>query len=77
MVGRTQTSVIGTTPAKYQVNANSGFDQYAVVRAVMQKQADDATELTVLVVSGGEIKKEQSTTEPFGVVGVDYDLSNA
>jgi hypothetical protein len=77
MVGKTQTSVIGTTPAKYQVNANSGFDQYAVVTAVMQKQADDDTELTVLVVSGGEIKKEQSTTEPFGVVGVDYDLSNA
>ena len=75
MVGRTQTSVIGTTPAKYQVNVNSGFDQYAVVRAVMQKQADDDTELSVLLVYAGEIKKEQSTTEPFGLVGVDYVLS--
>ena len=76
MVGGVQTNVIGTTPAKYQVNTNSGSDQYAVVRAVMWKQADDDTELTVLVVSGGKIKEEQSTTEPFGVVGVDYDLSN-
>lgn len=69
-------SVMGTTPAKYQVDAKSGSDQSAVVTAVMQKQAEDDTELSVLIVSDGEIKKEQSTTESFGVVAVDYDLSD-
>ena len=74
-VGGVQTGVIGTTPAKYQVDAKSGSDRSAVITAVMQKQADDATELSVLLVYAGEIKKEQSTTEPFGLVGVDYALS--
>lgn len=74
-IGREQTSVMGTTPAKYQADARIGSDRSAVVTAVMQKQADDDAELTVLIVSGGEIKRERSTTEPFGVVEVAYDLS--
>ena len=74
-VGGVQTSVVGTTPAKYQIDARGGSDRSAVVTAVMQKQADDDTELSVLLVYAGEIKKEQSTTEPFGLVGVDYVLS--
>ena len=74
-IGGGHSSVTGTTPAKYQLDAKSDTEQSDVVTAVMQKQADDDTELTVLIVTGGEIKKEQSTMESFGVVGVDYDLS--
>jgi hypothetical protein len=39
----------------------------------MQKQAEDNTTLTVQIVSEGKIRQEQSTTEPFGVVSVNYN----
>jgi hypothetical protein len=67
------TIVEGNTPAKYQVEVESGYAQPDNVAATMQKQAEDNTTLTVLIVSEGKIKQEQSTTEPFGVVSVNYN----
>jgi hypothetical protein len=66
------TIVEGTTPAKYQVEINNGYGQPDVVTADMQKQAEDSIVLTVQIVSEGNIKQEQSTKEPFGVVSVKY-----
>jgi hypothetical protein len=67
------TIIEGTTPAKYQVEVESGYAQPDNVAATMQKQAEDKTTLTVQIVSEGKIKQEQSTTEPFGVVSVNYN----
>jgi hypothetical protein len=67
------TIVDGTTPAKYQVEVESGYAQPDNVAATMQKQAEDNTTLTVQIVSEGKIRQEQSTTEPFGVVSVNYN----
>ena len=67
------TIVEGTTPAKYQLEVESGYAQPDNVAATMQKQAEDNTTLTVQIVSEGKIKQEQSTTEPFGVVSVNYN----
>jgi hypothetical protein len=67
------TIVEGTTPAKYQVEVESGYAQPDNVAATMQKQAEDNTTLTVQIVSEGKIRQEQSTTEPFGVVSVNYN----
>ncbi len=69
------TIVEGTTPAKYQVEINTGYAQPDVVTADMQKQAEDNTTLTVQIVSEGNIKQEQSTKEPFGVVSAKYNPS--
>ena len=69
------TIVEGTTPAKYQVEINNSYAQPDVVTADMQKQAEDNTTLTVQIVSEGNIKQEQSTKEPFGVVSVRYNSS--
>lgn len=69
------TIVEGTTPAKYELEVKSGYAQPDNVEATMQKQAEDNTTLTVQIVSEGTIKQEQSTTEPFGVVSVNYNPS--
>jgi hypothetical protein len=72
------TIVEGTTPAKYQVEImeiNNGYAQPDVVTADMQKLAEDNTTLTVQIVSEGNIKQEQSTKEPFGIVSVKYNPS--
>ncbi len=69
------TIVEGTTPAKYQVEINNDYAQPDVVTADMQKQAEDNTTLTVQIVSEGNIKQEQSTKVPFGVVSVRYNPS--
>jgi len=69
------TIVEGTTPAKYQVEINTGYAQPDVVTADMQKQAEDNTTLTVQIVSEGNIKHEQSIKEPFGVVSAKYNPS--
>jgi hypothetical protein len=66
----------GTTPAKYEVELESGYAQPDVVTADVQKQAEDNTTLTVQMVSEGKIKQEQSTREPFGVVSVKYNPSD-
>ncbi len=65
----------GTTPAKYEVEVESGYAQPDVVTADVQKQAEDNTTLTVQIVSEDNIKQEQSTTEPFGIVSVRYNPS--
>jgi hypothetical protein len=69
------TIVEGTTPAKYELEVNSSYAQPDNVTADMQKQAEDNTTLTVQIVSEGKIRQEQSTTEPFGVVSVNYNPS--
>jgi maltose-binding protein MalE len=69
------TIVEGTTPAKYQLGVDSGYAQPDNVAATIQKQAEDNTTLTVQIVSEGEIKQEQSTKEPFGMVSVNYNPS--
>jgi hypothetical protein len=69
------TIVEGTTPAKYELEVKSGYAQPDNVEATMQKQAEDNTTLTVQIVSEGKIKQEQSTTEPFGMVSVNYNPS--
>jgi hypothetical protein len=69
------TIVEGTTPAKYQVEVKSGYAQPEVVTADVKKQAEDNTTLTVQIVSEDNIKQEQSTTEPFGIVSVKYNPS--
>ncbi len=69
------TIVEGTTPAKYEVELNSGYAQPDNVTADMQKLGEDNTTLTVQIVSEGKIKQEQSTKEPFGVVSVKYNPS--
>ena len=66
----------GTTPAKYEVELESGYAQPDVVTADVHKQAEDNTTLTVQMVSEGKIKQEQSTREPFGVVSVKYNPSD-
>lgn len=65
----------GTTPAKYQVEVKSDYAQPEVVTADVQKQAEDNTTLTVQIVSEDNIKQEQSTMEPFGIVSVKYNPS--
>ena len=65
----------GTTPAKYQVEVKSGYAQPEVVTADVRKQAEDNTTLTVQIVSENNIKQEQSTMEPFGIVSVKYNPS--
>lgn len=69
------TIVEGTTPAKYQLEVKSEYAQPDNVAATMQKQAEDNTTLTVQIVSEGKIKQERSTTEPFGMVSVNYNPS--
>jgi hypothetical protein len=69
------TIVEGTTPAKYQLEVNSGYAQPDNVAATMHKQTEDNTTLTVQMVYEGNIKQEQSTKEPFGVVSVNYNPS--
>ncbi len=69
------TIVEGITPAKYQLEVNSGYAQPDNVAATMQKQAEDNTTITVQIVSAGKIKQEQSTKEAFGVVSVNYNPS--
>jgi hypothetical protein len=41
----------------------------------MHKQTEDNTTLTVQMVSEGNIKQEQSTKEPFGIVSINYNPS--
>jgi hypothetical protein len=69
------TIVEGTTPAKYELEVNSGYAQPDNVAATMQKQTEDNTTLSVQIVSESTIKQEQSTKEPFGVVSVNYNPS--
>jgi hypothetical protein len=69
------TIVEGSTPAKYQVEVKSGYAQPEVVTADVQKRAEDNTTLTLQIVSEDNIKQEQSTTEPFGIVSVKYNPS--
>ncbi len=66
-------SVNGMTPqdlAPEQVEV--GFLSFDGVTAVIQKQAGDNAELRVQILADGELREEQFTTAPYGVVSLNY-----
>jgi len=74
-ISSSQQSVDGSTPQDYEVPIKTGFGQLDVVSATMQKQAQDDSQLTVQIVSDGQVKKEASTTAQFGVVNVTWNTN--
>ena len=66
-----QRSVDGIVPTEYEVEVEGGAFSFDTVTAVMQKKGPEG-ELTVQILSDGEVLEEQSTTAQFGVVTVTH-----
>jgi hypothetical protein len=66
-----QRSVDGVVPTDYTVEVEGGAFSFDSVSAVMQKQGAEG-ELTVQILSDGEVLEEQSTTAQFGVASVSH-----
>jgi len=66
-----QRSVDGVVPTEYEVEVEGGAFSFDSVTAVMQKKGPEG-ELTVQILSDGEVLEEQSTTAEFGVVSVTH-----
>ncbi len=56
------------TPQEYEVEIEGGPFSFDVLSATAQKQSQGNEELTVQILTDGEVVKEQTTTASFGVV---------
>jgi len=66
------TTVDGVVPQEYSVDVEGLFDK---VSATFQKKTQDQAELTVQILSDGEVMEEQTTNAAFGVANVSWNTN--